>query len=56
MYLFLDGTYLKLRPEDKERSLFWCAYAMGWDGRKVLLHLAVETGRAGRVGRLSSTT
>ena len=41
MYLFLDGTYLKLRPEDKRAIAVLCAYAMGWDGRKVLLHLAV---------------
>ena len=41
MYLFLDGTYLKLRPEDKRAIAVLCAYAMRWDGRKVLLHLAV---------------
>ena len=41
MYLFLDGTYLKLRPEDKRAIAVLCAYAMSWDGRKVLLHLAV---------------
>ena len=41
MYLFLDGTYLKLRPEDKRAIAVRCAYAMGWDGCKVLLHLAV---------------
>ncbi len=41
MYLFLDGTYLKLRPEDKRAIAVLCAYGMTWDGRKVLLHLAV---------------
>ena len=41
MYLFLDGTYLKLRPEDKRAIAVLCAYAMSWDERKVLLHLAV---------------
>ena len=41
MYLFLDGIYLKLRPEDKRAVAVLCAYAMRWDGRKVLLHLAV---------------
>ena len=41
MYLFLDGTYLKLRPEDRRAIAVLCAYGMTWDGRKVLLHLAV---------------
>ncbi len=41
MYLFLDGTYLKLRPEDKKAIAVLCAYGMTWEGRKVLLHMAV---------------
>ena len=41
LYLFLDGIYLKLRPEDKRSVAVLCAYGMQWDGRKVLLHLAV---------------
>jgi transposase-like protein len=41
VYLFLDGTYLKLRPEDKRAIAVLCAYGVMWDGRKVLLHLAV---------------
>ncbi len=41
MYLFLDGIYLRLRPEDTRRVAVLCAYGMLWDGRKVLLHLAV---------------
>jgi transposase-like protein len=41
LYLFLDGIYLKLRPEDKSSIAVLCAYGMLWDGRKVLLHLAV---------------
>ena len=28
MYLFLDGTYLKLRPEDRKAITVLCAYAM----------------------------
>ena len=28
MYLFLDGTYLKLRPEDKRAIAVLCAYGM----------------------------
>lgn len=42
LYLFLDGIYLKLRPEDKRAVAVLCAYGIVWDGRKVLLHL--ETG------------
>ncbi len=41
MYLFLDGIYLKLRPEDKRSVAILCAYGMLWDGSKVLLHMAV---------------
>jgi transposase-like protein len=41
LYLFLDGIYMKLRPEDKRKVAVLCAYAMLWDGRKVLLHMAV---------------
>ena len=41
MYLFLDGIYLKLRPEDKRKVAVLAAYGMLWDGKKVLLHLAV---------------
>lgn len=41
LYLFLDGIYLKLRPEDKRKVAVLCAYGMLWDGRKVLLHMAV---------------
>lgn len=41
VYLFLDGIYLDLRPEDKGKIAVLCAYGMRWDGKKVLLHLAV---------------
>jgi len=41
VYLFLDGIYLKLRPEDKRAVAVLCAYGMQWNGRKVLLHLAL---------------
>ncbi len=41
VYMFLDGIYLKLRPEDKRAVAVLCAYGMLWDGRKVLLHLAL---------------
>jgi putative transposase len=41
LYLFLDGIYLKLRPEDKGSIAVLCAYGIVWDGRKVLLHLAL---------------
>ena len=41
VYLFLDGTYLKLKPADRKAIAVLCAYGMTRDGRKVLLHLAV---------------
>ncbi|MFH1550387.1 MAG: IS256 family transposase [Planctomycetota bacterium] len=41
MYLFLDGIWLKLRPEDKRAVAVLCAYGILLDGGKVLLHLAV---------------
>jgi transposase-like protein len=41
VYLFLDGLYLDLRPEDKGKIAALCAYGIRWDGKKALLHLAV---------------
>jgi len=41
LYMFFDGIYMKLRPEDKRAVAVLCAYGMLWDGRKVLLHLAL---------------
>jgi len=41
VYLFLDGIYLKLRPEDRKPVAVLCAYGILADGRKVLLHLEV---------------
>jgi putative transposase len=41
LYLFLDGIYLKLRPEDKRAIAVLCAYGIQWDGKKVLLHLSI---------------
>ncbi len=41
MYLFLDGIYLRLRPEDKRAIAVLCAYGIRWDGKKVLLHLSI---------------
>jgi transposase-like protein len=41
LYLFLDGIYLKLRPEDKRSVAVLCAYGILWNGKKVLLHLAI---------------
>ena len=40
-YLFCDGIYLRLRPEDDRAAAVLCAYGIREDGRKVLLHLAV---------------
>ena len=41
VYLFLDGIYLKLRPEDRRAAAVLCAYGILTDGRKVLLHLEI---------------
>lgn len=40
-YLFCDGIYLRLRPEDPKAVAVSCTYGIESDGRKVLLHLAV---------------
>ncbi len=41
LYLFCDGIYLRLRPEDEKAVAVLCAYGIKDDGRKVLLHLEV---------------
>jgi len=41
LYLFCDGIYLRLRPEDQKAVAVLCAYGIREDGKKVLLHLAV---------------
>jgi transposase-like protein len=41
VYLFCDGIYLRLRPEDEKAVAVLCAYGIREDGRKVLLHLEV---------------
>jgi putative transposase len=41
LYLFCDGIYLRLRPEDPKAVAVLCAYGIKSDGRKVLLHLAI---------------
>jgi putative transposase len=41
LYLFCDGIYLRLRPDDERAAAVLCAYGIREDGRKVLLHLAV---------------
>ena len=41
LYLFCDGIYLRLRPEDEKAVAVLCAYGVRDDGKKVLLHLAV---------------
>ncbi|MDI6808294.1 MAG: transposase, partial [Candidatus Eisenbacteria bacterium] len=47
LYMFLDGIYLKLRPEDKRAIAVLCAYGIQWDGGKVLLHLAIGDKESG---------
>jgi len=39
LYLFIDGMYLKLDPDRDEKQPVLLAYAILWDGRKVLLHV-----------------
>lgn len=41
LYLFVDGMYLKLDRERNEKQPVLLAYAILWDGRKVLLHVDV---------------
>jgi transposase-like protein len=42
LYLFLDGIAERLRPGAKREAVL-CAWAITWDGRKVLVHLAPGT-------------
>ena len=39
LYVFVDGMYLKLHPDRDEKQPVLIAYAILWDGRKVLLHI-----------------
>jgi putative transposase len=41
LYLFVDGMHLKLHPDRAEKQPVLIAYAILWDGRKVLLHIDV---------------
>jgi transposase-like protein len=41
LYLFVDGMHLKLHPERGEKQPILIAYAILWDGKKVLLHIDV---------------
>jgi transposase-like protein len=42
LYLFLDGIAEKLRPGAKREAVL-CAWAITWEGQKVLVHLAPGT-------------
>lgn len=42
LYLFLDGIAERLRSEAKREAVL-CAWAITWEGRKVLIHLAPGT-------------
>jgi transposase-like protein len=42
LYLFLDGIAERLRPGAKRETVL-CAWAISWDGSKVLIHLAPGT-------------
>lgn len=41
LYLFVDGMHLKLHPDRSEKQPVLIAYAVLWDGKKVLLHIDV---------------
>ncbi len=41
LYLFCDGIYLRLRPDEGKATAVLCACGIRADGKKVLLHLAV---------------
>jgi len=41
LYLFLDGAYWKLRDGAQSKEAILVAYGIRWDGKKVLLHVAV---------------
>ena len=41
LYLFVDGMHLKLHPDREEKQPILIAYAILWDGKKVLLHIGV---------------
>jgi len=41
LYLFVDGMHLKLHPDRQEKQPILIAYAILWDGKKVLLHIDV---------------
>ena len=41
LYLFVDGMHLKLHPESTTKQPVLIAYAVLWDGKKVLLHIDV---------------
>ena len=41
LYVFVDGMYLKLHPDQPEKQPILIAYAILWCGRKVLLHVGL---------------
>ena len=41
LYVFVDGMYLKLHPDQPEKQPILIAYAVLWCGRKVLLHVGL---------------
>lgn len=41
LYLFLDGAYWKVRNGVQSKEAILVAYGIRWDGKKVLLHLAL---------------
>lgn len=41
LYVFVDGMYVKLHPDREEKQPVLLAYAILWDGRKVVLHVGL---------------
>jgi putative transposase len=41
LYVFVDGMHMKLHPDRDEKQPILIAYAILWDGKKVLLHIDV---------------
>jgi len=41
LYLFLDGAYWKMRNGAQSKEAILVAYGIRWDGKKVLLHVAL---------------
>jgi putative transposase len=41
LYLFLDGSYWKMRDGEQPKEAILVGYGIRWDGKKILLHVAL---------------